>query len=171
MAAKAKRHETEIECSWINQNALESNIAIGGAGGSKFELIGSDGVYLKTLIFHLEHNRLKGLKATLTDGRDCSVGRFPGSNELRFDFEPGEEFSKIVLCGARVPGYDTLLCGGAIIHTKKGRVIDAMPTSKGGLREEIIHPVGSGLCVGVFGRCGWEIDCLGFAMQKEILVG
>jgi hypothetical protein len=166
-----KRHKTEIECPWVDGKSLASNIAVGAGGGDKFELIGGDGVYLKRLVFYLEFNRLKGLKATLTNGKERTAGRTSAPNELSFDFKPGEEFSKIIMRAARVPSYDSLLCGGVVIHTASGRIIDAMATTKGGLQDEIDYNVGSGVCIGVFGRCGWEIDCLGFAMQKELLVG
>ena len=159
-----------VECPWVNSDRFVTNKAIGGAGGDKFELIGDEGTYLKKLVFFMESNRVMGLTATLSDGRTKTAGRTEAPS-VEFSFGAGEEFSRIVMRGARVPHYGTVLFGGMTITTKGGRQIDAMAERKAGLGDEVEFPVGSGTCVGVFGRCGWEIDCFGFAMAIGNLAG
>lgn len=160
-----------VECPWVDAERFVTNRAVGGPGGEKFELIGEEGTYLKNLVVFMEHDRVMGLTATLSDGRSETVGRTGARTVLNFSFVAGEEFSHVVMRGARVPHYDTVLFGGVIITTADGRRIEAMAEMDGRLGDEVEYPVGSGTCVGVFGRCGWEVDCLGFAMAKGHLAG
>lgn len=160
-----------VECPWVDLDRFVTNKAVGGAGGSKFELIGDEGTYLKKLVLFMEYDRVMGLTVTLSDGRTETAGRTGAPSVLTFNLGAGEEFSRVAMRGARVPHYDTVLFGGMTITTRAGRQIDAMAERKGRLGDEVEFPVGSGTCVGVFGRCGWEIDCFGFAMAKGNLAG
>ena len=161
-----------VECPWVDRERLVTSKAIGGPGGDKFELIGKEGTFLKSLVFFMKQDRVMGLTATLSDGRSETVGRTAGpASVLNFSFVAGEEFSHVVMKGARVPQYDTVLFGGMVITTAEGRRIEAMAEMNVRLGEEVEYPVGSGTCVGVFGWCGWEIDCFGLAMAEGHLAG
>ena len=164
-----------VECPWIDVDRFVTNMAVGGAGGGKFELIGEEGTYLKKLVVFMEHDRVMGITATLSDGRTETVGRTKAHSVLKFSFDAGEEFRRVVMRGARVPSYGTVLFGGMTIKTAGGlaggREIDAMAERRERLGDNVEYPVGSGTCAGVFGRCGWEIDCFGFAMEKRHLAG
>ena len=163
--------EWHVECPWVDVDRFATNKAIGGAGGDKFELIGEEGTFLKNLVVFMERDRVMGITATLSDGRTKTAGRTGASSVLNFNFGAGEEFSQVIMRGARVPGYATVLFGGMIIKTAEGRTIDAMADRNARLGEEVEFPVGSGTCVCVFGKCGWEIDCFGLAMAKGFLAG
>ncbi|KAK2821549.1 hypothetical protein Q7C36_020892 [Tachysurus vachellii] len=124
---------------------------IGGQGGSEFDF---DGI--------ANGATLKQIWVWLTDGRSMQFGE-PGGRLSQFEFEDGEHFSSLSLWGN---GAGTRL-GAIKIKTNKSR--EFFPKmSDWGLKTEYPIDVGSGICMGIGGRAGADIDCLCFKFINTI---
>ena len=158
------------KCLAVNPNEFSSNLAIGGSGGDQFSCIGEGAVYLQEIEFFLQTDRIQAIELKLSDGKLERFGRPLHSRDhkfvAKFNFSRKEVFKKITLSPSRSPAYDNPLLGGVVIDMESGRHIEAVVEKKDALLGEIEFPVGSGFCAGIFGRKGWEIDALGFAMRN-----
>ncbi|MGH0182146.1 UNVERIFIED_CONTAM: hypothetical protein FKN15_007781 [Acipenser sinensis] len=101
-----------------------------------------------------------GLKATFGG----STMPFKKVFEFHFDFCPGERFSALAIYDTWAPPYGTML-GGIRFTTTQGRHFHAKSNNMASCEEYSVD-VGSGVCLGVEGRHGWEVDCLGFVFIK-----
>uniref|UniRef100_A0A674D1C5 Jacalin-type lectin domain-containing protein n=1 Tax=Salmo trutta TaxID=8032 RepID=A0A674D1C5_SALTR len=117
---------------------------IGGGGGSSFEFHGmKNGATLKKIGVAVEGWQVKAVRAELTEGRVATFGNSHTFNEFEFDL--GECITKLSLWGN---GAGTRL--GAIKFTT------------------IHHICGVGICLGLQGRSGSDIDCMGFLFINTI---
>ncbi|MGH0182147.1 UNVERIFIED_CONTAM: hypothetical protein FKN15_007782 [Acipenser sinensis] len=57
------------------------------------------------------------------------------------------------------------MLGGIRFTTTQGRLFHAKSNNMASCEEYSVD-VGSGVCLGVEGRHGWEVDCLGFVFIK-----
>nr|XP_006630213.1 PREDICTED: natterin-like protein [Lepisosteus oculatus] len=136
---------------------------IGGHGGDAFSFDGqNDGATLEKIGVWVGGSQVKAVKIWLTNGEVREFGR-PGTGYQEFKFEPGEFFTSLSLWGN---GAGTRL-GAIKFKTSRGREFFAKMTSWG-LKTEYPIDVGSGICLGVRGRSGYDIDCMGFIFINAI---
>ncbi|KAI4796585.1 hypothetical protein KUCAC02_026849 [Chaenocephalus aceratus] len=142
---------------------------VGGSGGASFSLTGeSTGATLKQINVWVGESTVKAVQIFLTDGRDGLFGKRSGSSQ-EYIFEPGECFTSLSLWGN---GAGTRL-GAIKFKTNRSGEFFAKMTSWG-LKTEYPIDVGSGICFGVVGRCGGDVDNMGFmflnAVKKTVLM-
>ncbi|XP_049327820.1 aerolysin-like protein [Astyanax mexicanus] len=136
---------------------------IGGNGGSGFNLDGTrTGGTLKKMWVWVGGWQIKGIRVWLTDGQSIECGQRRG-NYSEFVFQSGEYFSDLSLWGN---GAGTRL-GAIKFKTNKSRTFFVKMTDWG-LKTEYPISIGSGICVGVSGKSGHDIDCLGFRFINTI---
>ncbi|KAK9976506.1 hypothetical protein ABG768_021711 [Culter alburnus] len=141
---------------------------IGGKGGDPFSLTGeNNGASLEKIGVWVGGSQVKAVRVWLSDGRVETFGQ-PAGDHQEFKFQPGECFTSLSLWGN---GAGTRL-GAIKFKTSLGREFFAKMTSWG-LKTEYPMDVGSGFCLGVEGRDGFDIDCMGFmflnAVQSTVL--
>ena len=136
---------------------------IGGRGGGAFNFYGgSDGSMLEKIGVWEGGWQIKSVKIWLTNGLIRQFGN-PSGPYKEYAFQPGELMTSMSLWGN---GEGTRL--GAIKFTtnKKGNFFAKM--TDWGLKQEYPIDVGSGASIGVMGRCGSDIDCMGFVFIKPL---
>ncbi|KAK2850859.1 hypothetical protein Q5P01_007135 [Channa striata] len=136
---------------------------IGGQGGNYFNFTGeSSGATLKKIWVWVGGWQVKAVKVWLTDGQSQQFGDAAG-NPAQFEFADGEQISSLSLWGN---GAGTRL--GAIKFTSnRSREFFAHMTDWK-LKTEYPADVGSGICVGVMGTAGSDIDSFGFRFINAI---
>ncbi|CAL8296215.1 unnamed protein product [Boreogadus saida] len=135
---------------------------IGGQGGGSFTFTGRDnGATLKKIGVAVGDSLIKAVRAELTDGRVQTFGK--GHTFSEFTFELGERITKLSQWGN---GAGTRL-GGIRFWTSSGREFSAHMT-KWPLKTEYSIDVGSGVCLGLEGRAGSDIDNMGFLFINAI---
>ncbi|KAI4788377.1 hypothetical protein KUCAC02_020435 [Chaenocephalus aceratus] len=136
---------------------------IGGDGGQKFSLTGEwNGATLKQLHVWVGGSQVRGVQVFLTDGRDVLFGERSGPSQ-EYTFQPGECFTSLSLWGN---GERTRL-GAIQFKTNRSGEFFAKMTSRG-LKTEYPMDVGSGICFGVVGSCGHDIDNMGFMFLNAV---
>ncbi|KAK1875578.1 Aerolysin-like protein [Dissostichus eleginoides] len=136
---------------------------IGGGGGNSFSLTGeNNGATLKQLNVWVGEWQVRGVQVLLTDGRQELFGKRSGSSE-DYIFQPGECFTSLSLWGN---GAGTRL-GAIKFKTNRSGEFFAKMTDWG-LKTEYPMDVGSGICLGVVGRGGSDIDCMGFMFVNAV---
>ena len=134
---------------------------IGGQGGRSFSFTGRDnGATLKKIGVAVGGTTITAVRAELTDGRVQTFGK--GDSFSEFTFKPNEIIAKLSLWGN---GAGTRL-GGIKFWTSSGNKFKAIMT-KWPLKTEHSIDVGSGVCLGLEGRAGSDIDNMGFLFIKS----
>ncbi|XP_051539541.1 aerolysin-like protein [Myxocyprinus asiaticus] len=141
---------------------------IGGNGGDPFSFTGqNNGASLEKIGVWVEGWQVKAVRVWLSDGNNQTFGE-PSGPYQEFTFQPGECFTSLSLWGN---GAGTRL-GAIKFRTSRSREFFVKMTSWP-LKTEYPIDVGSGFCLGVVGRSGADIDCMGFlflnAVQSAIL--
>uniref|UniRef100_A0A8C5BG15 Aerolysin-like protein n=1 Tax=Gadus morhua TaxID=8049 RepID=A0A8C5BG15_GADMO len=136
---------------------------IGGDGGFPFSFTGLDnGATLRKIGVAVGGKQINAVRAELTDGRVETFGKDHSFRE--FTFEPGEIITKLSLWegrgGARL--------GGIKFWTSSGNKFEAHMSEWGLKTGEYSIDVGSGVCLGLEGRSGGEIDKMGFLFINAI---
>ncbi|XP_059916225.1 aerolysin-like protein [Gadus macrocephalus] len=135
---------------------------IGGRKGVGFEFTGRDnGATLKKIGVAVGGSQIKAVRAELTEGCVQTFGNAVTFSE--FTFELGERITKLSLWGN---GAGTRL-GGIRFWTSSGREFFEY-MSDWGLKTEYSIDVGSGVCLGLEGRAGSDIDSMGFLFINAI---
>ncbi|CDQ86753.1 aerolysin-like protein isoform X2 [Oncorhynchus mykiss] len=135
---------------------------IGGQGGSPFEFHGmNNGATLKKIGVAVGGSQVKAVRAELTDGKVATFGDANTFNEFAFNL--GERITKLSLWGN---GAGTRL-GAIKFTTSENREFFEKMTSWG-LKTEYTIDVGSGICLGLQGGYGSDIDCMGFLFINTI---
>ncbi|XP_034054540.1 aerolysin-like protein [Gymnodraco acuticeps] len=136
---------------------------IGGNGGQEFSLTGEKtGATLKQLNVWVGGSQVRGVQVFLTDGSNDLFGERSGSSE-EYTFQPGECFTSLSLWGN---GEGSRL-GAIKFKTNRSGEFFAKMTSWG-LKTEYPIDVGSGICFGVVGRCGSDLDKMGFRFLNAV---
>ncbi|XP_065133731.1 aerolysin-like protein [Paramisgurnus dabryanus] len=136
---------------------------IGGHGGHEFSFTGkSNGASLQRIWVWVGGSQVNAVRAWLTDGRKETFGKPEGSYE-EYVFQTGELITSLSLWGN---GMGTRL-GAIKFETNRGGRFFVSMTSWG-LKTEYPMNVGSGFCLGIVGRCGREIDQMGFLFLDKI---
>ncbi|XP_032834780.1 aerolysin-like protein [Petromyzon marinus] len=135
----------------------------GGQGGTDFTFDGrSNGATLEKIWVWVGGWQVKCVKAWLTNGTSAQYGSPLGSHS-EFVFQPGELFSSLSLWGN---GAGTRL-GAIKFKTSKGREFFVKMTDWG-LKTEYPIDIGSGICLGIVGKGGSDIDCMGFVFINSV---
>jgi len=153
------------------QGPFARKFAIGGAGGKNFLAISRSengeptGAVVKRLMIWKTKNALVGIRVWYTNG-DFSpvIGSEKGDSE-DITFTPGEQVNSLTLWGNGVG----TRAGRVFFTTDKNNTFDHGKNTSG----QASYPappasIGSGLMMGVFGRAGGEIDCLGFIFMDYV---
>nr|XP_032834626.1 aerolysin-like protein isoform X1 [Petromyzon marinus] len=136
---------------------------IGGQGGNAFSFDGrSNAATLQKISVSVGGWQVRGVEVWLTDGRRQKFGTVDFSAQ-QFEFQSGEFMSQLSLWGN---GAGTRL-GAIKFRTSRNREFFAKMTDWG-LKTEYKIDVGSGVCLGVQGRAGADIDCMGFLFINAI---
>ncbi|KTF72508.1 hypothetical protein cypCar_00045267 [Cyprinus carpio] len=136
---------------------------IGGGGGSPFSLTGKkNGASLEKIGVWVGGSQVKAVKVWLSDGRRDTFGN-PAGPYQEYTFETGECFTSLSLWGN---GAGTRLGAIKFKTSKKGEFFAKM--TSWGLKQEYPIDIGSGYCLGVVGRAGADIDCMGFMFLNEV---
>uniref|UniRef100_A0A3B3C9P8 Jacalin-type lectin domain-containing protein n=1 Tax=Oryzias melastigma TaxID=30732 RepID=A0A3B3C9P8_ORYME len=113
---------------------------------------GQTGSVLKKLEVWVGEHQVGCIKITMSDGSGKTFGH------SSFTFDDGDYFKSLTLwsnnAGNRL--------GGIKLTTRNGRSYQAFPTEGRPPIEPTEVDVGSGMCFGVHGRAGREIDAFGF---------
>ncbi|KAK2898141.1 hypothetical protein Q8A73_014521 [Channa argus] len=132
-------------------------------GGRYFNFTGeSTGATLKKIWVWVGGWQVRAIQVWLTDGQSQQFGQ-PAGNPAQFEFGDGEQISSLSLWGN---GAGTRL-GAIKFKTNRSREFFAHMTDWG-LKTEYPADVGSGICLGVLGRGGSDIDSLGFVFINTI---
>ncbi|XP_056318644.1 aerolysin-like protein [Danio aesculapii] len=145
---------------------------IGGKGGGPFSFTGeNNGASLEKIWVWMGEWQIKAVRAWLSDGRDTTFG-VPFGQQQEFVFSPGEWFTSLSLWengeGSRLGAikFKTMDSQGNAREFFAKMTGRALPT-------ECPLDVGSGYCLGIEGRSGSDIDCMGFkflnAVQSAVL--
>ncbi|CAN0196879.1 unnamed protein product [Lampetra planeri] len=135
----------------------------GGQGGTSFSLDGRrNGATLEKIWVWVGGWQIKCVKAWLTDGRSAQYGNPSGSHK-EFVFQPGELFSSLSLWGN---GAGSRM-GAFKFRTSKGREFFVKMTDWG-LKTEYPVDIRSGICLGIQGKGGSDIDCMGFLFINSV---
>ncbi|CAL8296165.1 unnamed protein product [Boreogadus saida] len=139
---------------------------IGGEGGGSFSFTGRDnGATLKKIGVAVGGTTIKAVRAELTDGRVQTFGK--GDSFSEFTFKPDEHIYKLSLWETSIGKH----LGGIQFCTISGNTFEAMTTDclmVCPLMTEHSIDVGSGVCLGLEGSCGSDIDSMGFRFINAI---
>ena len=144
-------------------NINKGGNCIGGNGGSSFVFTRKGEVVRKVEFWaNSDHNVLKGLSVTFTDGFQSSGGKCEGSNYKSFTFQPGETLPEVRMCGngvgTRCGFFELWSTAGSKFKVGKweGKDVYRFPDAEGRI------------LTGFFGNAGDEIDCLGVVVTKKV---
>ncbi|XP_026802858.1 aerolysin-like protein [Pangasianodon hypophthalmus] len=142
---------------------LADVVVVGGNGGGPFDFNGTEnGTMLKKIWVWVGNWTVKAMKVWLTDGQSRQFGE-PDGNFTEFIFEDGEHFTSLSLWAN---GNGTRL-GAIKFKTNHSREFFARLTGWV-LQPEVPVDVASGICMGIKGHSGSDIDCLGFMFINTI---
>ncbi|XP_058261025.1 aerolysin-like protein [Hemibagrus wyckioides] len=144
---------------------LADVVEVGGDGGDAFNFNGTEnGGMLKKILVWEGDWQIKAVKVCLTDGRSEWFGN-PAGGSKEFTFEDGEHFTSLSLWHNESQNGSRL--GAIKFKTNQSREFYAGLKSSQ-LKPEVPVDVASGICMGIKGRSGLDIDCLGFLFINTI---
>ena len=151
----------------IDTSIFTSNLAIGGGGGKQFyyNVDPKMGIKSEVIVRSLKfwYNNQQGVNAVrveLTNGKDATHGKMEDDETDLFYIADGEKITSLKL---RRNDHAGGHLGALELTTNQNRKC-SFGHQSGCLYEP---EIGSGLMVGVFGKSGWDIDCLGFALLRR----
>uniref|UniRef100_A0A3P9KIC7 Jacalin-type lectin domain-containing protein n=1 Tax=Oryzias latipes TaxID=8090 RepID=A0A3P9KIC7_ORYLA len=130
---------------------------VGGHGGSPFNFIGAKtGALLKKLDVCVGPTQVRSVTVLMSDDVKETFGTAKGASDkmLSFDFEGDEYFSVLTLW----PNNNGEYLGGIKFKTTKGNTFEAVLTNGKLSMPPTKVDVGSGMCFGVQGRSGTEVN-------------
>ncbi|KAH3868817.1 hypothetical protein DPMN_031971 [Dreissena polymorpha] len=153
----------------VSTDYFTDNNASGGEGGSSFTFIKIDkGAVLKKIKAWKDDWRITGVEVWMTDDSSRLVGTRSGSL-AEFSFQSGENITKLNIqaSGPYSSVAKRRRLGAIWFQTNKNR--DWGIFSRNLPEDGRFWPeVGSGICCGIFGNSGDDVDRLGFAMLREV---
>ncbi|XP_058273163.1 aerolysin-like protein [Hemibagrus wyckioides] len=143
---------------------LANVVEVGGEGGEAFDFNGTEnGGMLKKIYVWEGDITLKAIKVWQTDGQSKQYG-MPGGGDLKeFTFEDGEHFTSLSLWANK----DGSRLGAIKFKTSHSREFYARLRCWR-LKPEVSVDVASGICMGIKGRSGWDIDRFGFIFINTV---
>lgn len=150
--------------SSINLDYFTEQTYSGGSGGNPFNFVKEDGAVLKKIETWQHDTMIRGVKVTMTDRTSFLAGSKSGSYS-RFELQAGETITRLNI---QRSGDGTRPRLGAIwLKTSKNRDWGVFSRWLSGNTQHWVE-VGSGLCCGIFGCDGSDVDSLGMAMLRDI---
>ncbi|KAL2649729.1 hypothetical protein R1flu_017857 [Riccia fluitans] len=142
----------------------------GGSGGSDFSYYGGSDIRLKRIGVWSMTNRIRAINVLLANNipKTFGDGSSPYSPHVRYEeftFKPTERITKLSM--GHNNRSEMLRLGWIYFETDKGRKFDVGMDGERKTQDEPVD-VGSGICVGVFGGAGRDIDRLGFVFLRPI---
>ena len=153
----------------VDEAYYTSNVALGGNGGYPFycglqrEQCPQSGTVVRSLKAWCDTKNLRCLEVGLTDGFSKKFGRPEGTPTDTFYFATGEKVTSLKLWGG---DHQKGRSGGFQLTTNQSRTFSVDPSNRTGVPYQ--PELGCGILVGVFGRSGIDIDCLGFGLLRRI---
>ncbi|KAK2829074.1 hypothetical protein Q7C36_017064 [Tachysurus vachellii] len=142
---------------------LADVVEVGGNGGDPFDFNGTEnGTMLKKVQVWEGDSQIKAMNVWLTDGRYKQFGD-PAGNLKEFNFEDGEHFTSLSLW----PNQEGSRLGAIKFKTSHSREFGATMI-RWNLQSEVPVDVASGICMGIKGRSGLDIDRLGFMFINTV---
>ncbi|XP_036415379.1 aerolysin-like protein [Colossoma macropomum] len=139
-------------------------LQIGGRGGSAFNFNGIDsGATLEKIGAWAGGWQIKSIKIWLTNGQSRQYGDPSDGPYSEYTFKKGEHITSLSLWGN---GAGTRLGAIKFTTTLGGEFFPQM--TSWGLKTEYPIDIGSGICMGVIGGAGADIDSLGFIFINTI---
>ena len=154
--------------SAVNTDYFTDNNASGGEFGSSFQFIKLEGTILKKVKAWRQDWRIKGVEVFMSDGSSHLAGKREGEEYSEFTFQSGERITKLnVQASAAKSPQGNRRLGAIWFQTSNNN--DWGIFSKNLEENGKYWPeVGSGICCGIFGAGGDDVDRLGFAMLRNI---
>ena len=151
----------------IDTSIFTSNLAIGGDGGGEFYCnvdpkmgIKSEVIVRSLKFWYNNEQGVNSVKVELTNGKNATYGRMEDEETDIFYIADGEKITSLKLWRN---DYEKGRLGALELTTDQNR-----KCSFGQRSGRLYEPeIGSGLMVGIFGRSGHDIDCLGFALLRR----
>ena len=153
----------------IDIDYFTNHIAVGGNGGTEF-YIGLDkgkkpstSTVVRSIQAWYNEKTVTGIEIGLTDDSEKKLaGNKAGTATEVFYFVDGETITSLKMWST---DHDHGRMGRFEIHTSNDHTF----TCDAPLTGDPYQPdLGSGILVGVFGRSGLEVDCLGFGLLRKI---
>ncbi|XP_060748872.1 aerolysin-like protein isoform X2 [Tachysurus vachellii] len=142
---------------------LSPVVDVGGQEGEPFDFNGTgNGSMLKKIWVWEGDCQIKAMKVWLTDGRFEQFGD-PAGNLKEFNFEDGEHFTSLSLW----PNQEGSRLGAIKFKTSHSREFGATMIHWS-LQSEVPVDVASGICMGIKGHSGLDIDRLGFMFMNTV---
>ncbi|XP_036415312.1 aerolysin-like protein [Colossoma macropomum] len=139
-------------------------LEIGGKGGTAFDFNGIDcGATLEKIGAWAGGWQIRSIKVWFTNGQSMQYGDTGDGPYSEYTFKPGEHITSLSLWGN---GAGTRL-GAIRFTTTRDSTFFAKMTSWS-LKKEYPVDIGSGVCIGIVGRSGADIDSLGFRFINTI---
>ncbi|XP_047656461.1 aerolysin-like protein [Tachysurus fulvidraco] len=142
---------------------LADVVEVGGNGGNAFDFNGTEngGMLQKIQVWGADYT-IKAVRVWFTDGRSEQFGR-PAGFTKQFTFEDGEHFTSLSLW----PIKDGTRLGAIKFKTSHFRKFHIRLRFRS-LKPEVSVDVASGICMGIKGRSGWDIDRFGFIFINTV---
>ena len=154
----------------IDSSIFTSDFAVGSnSGGEDFSLIGNPKIHVEEITFYIviDERQVPDVKKSIgqiklrkSDGTCLTVGAVQTETKTTLTLKPREKLTRI-----RLLSYENRLAGVDLFTSKHQHVSVQIPQLPPHVQSTEI-PVGTGECVGIFGRSGMFIDSLGFAMLR-----
>ncbi|XP_028660324.1 aerolysin-like protein [Erpetoichthys calabaricus] len=133
-------------------------------GGKPFDFTGYEtGAMLEKITVWVGESQINSIKIKLTNGETKQFGYRNYRSPVEFKFQPGELFTSLSLWANK----DETRLGAIMFKTNKNREFLAR-MNRWEVNVEFRVDVGSGVCLGVIGRSGSDIDALGFMFLNSI---
>ncbi len=149
----------------VNTDYYTNNVAIGGSGGSEFSFnvpkVPDSGKTVLSIQAWYNDTIMRGFEVGLTDGQIKMFGKRDGYQTEKFFFSNKEKVTSLKLWAT-----DDKRTGRMEVTTDQGRRFLVNVSTKDSTQFD--YDIGCGLMMGVFGRRGIDIDCIGFAMLHRI---
>ncbi len=159
-----ERSQAGSEWPYPDQPYYTPVFVVGGNGGSTFlDARASDGLFIKSLEFWTDDDKMAGVRATYSDGSQTSIhGQTRGDRHV-LTLAPGELILELTIWGNGVG----TRCGKVEIKTSLKQHFSCGKKSVSG-QTPYDAPTGSGLLVGIEGRSGNDLDALGFFFLNPV---
>ena len=151
----------------VNTDYFTDNNASGGSGGSTGTFVKMGGEILTKIKAWKESWRIRGVEVFMSDGSSHLIGSCSGSLQ-EFTFQSGERITTL-----NVQASGELSSGG--YHRLAAIYFQTNKDHSYGIYSDDLKEdgrywpdVGCGICCGIFGAGGDDVDRLGFAMLRNV---
>ena len=151
----------------VNTDYFTDNNASGGSAGTPVSFIKMDGALLTKIKAWKETWRIRGVEVFMSDGSSYLIGSRSGSLK-EFTFQSGEFITCLnIQASGELSSGGYRRFGALYFNTNKNYEFGIYANK---LQEYGAYwpDVGSGICCGIFGAGGDDVDRLGFAMLRNV---